>query len=253
MSDLSMAAQHQRSTASGIGLEVAKALLARDDPLWQVYILGSNEERGKQAVAHHVPRAIFLHADVRNYTKLANAFHVVYEATKRIDFVFANAGILESCDFLSSLNSREDGVKAHPPKQPDLAVVDVNLSGVINTCYLALYYFRLYRQPDGENKTNLGDGDSFTDVPCDLFIPLEQVVETTLLLLDRSDIVDSRGSQVSASDLWNRTVEISGRNQVYFQERLEPSDGVMERMLTETFLRIKDPILQADTPSHVQE
>lgn len=97
---------------------------------------------------------MFLRVDVRNYSDLASAFHAVYKTKGRIDFVFANAGVLESCDILAPLGPSNDHVNISPP-EPNLAVLDVNLVGVVYTCYLAMHYFSLSGQEDSENKMDL--------------------------------------------------------------------------------------------------
>lgn len=87
-------------------------------------------------------------------------------------------------------------------------------------------------------KTDLGGGEQFTDIAPELFVQTEQIVQLAQLILDGKDIVDSRGARVSGTDLWNRAVEVSRENNFYFREGPEPSDQIMERMITETFLRI---------------
>lgn len=124
------------NTASGIGHAVAIALSQRPD--WQVYILGSNEERGHKAVEGQSD--IYFHkANVSQYQELASAFHEIHGEHGRLDFVFANAAAIESCNILQA-----EGADANtPPPEPDLTIIDVNVKGVIYTSYLATHYFRL--------------------------------------------------------------------------------------------------------------
>ena len=115
---------------------MAIALSQRPD--WQVYILGSNEERGRKAVEGQSD--IYFHkANVSQYQELASAFHEIHGKHGRLDFVFANAAATENCNILQA-----EGADANtPPPEPNLTVVDVNVKGVIYTSYLATHYFRL--------------------------------------------------------------------------------------------------------------
>lgn len=87
--------------ASGIGLAVGEALIARGK--WLVYLLGKDEARG-EAAADKLS-AKFIQVDVTDYTSLANAFSVVFKAHKKINFVFANAGIGTYEEIAKSLGS----------------------------------------------------------------------------------------------------------------------------------------------------
>ncbi|KAJ5617872.1 Glucose/ribitol dehydrogenase [Penicillium hordei] len=117
---------------SGIGLAVANDLIQTGS--WQVNIIGSNKERGQDAAAS-LPNATFYQADVRNYQQLAGVFDQIFNATGRIDFVFANAGRAEYTDFFAK---SEAGI----PPEPSSEIVDINLNGVLYTSYLAMHYFR---------------------------------------------------------------------------------------------------------------
>jgi NAD(P)-dependent dehydrogenase (short-subunit alcohol dehydrogenase family) len=112
---------------------VGRALAARRD--WQVYLLGTNRQRGCEVI-EGIPCATFLEADVSNYDELARVFHKIYKDNGRLDFVFANAGVLETHDICARYT--EDEV----PPEPNLKTIDVNFKGVVYTTYLALHYFR---------------------------------------------------------------------------------------------------------------
>ncbi|KAK4505171.1 hypothetical protein PRZ48_003134 [Zasmidium cellare] len=126
--------------ASGIGLEVVKALAGRPD--WNVHVLDISDREVTSASA----RITTHKADVTNYEQLANVFHKIFKTSNsRIDFVFANAGIIESQDFYKKQ-------KTSPPPPPDLRSIDVDLKGLVQTCYLAQHYFR--------QSTHKGEGAS---------------------------------------------------------------------------------------------
>ncbi|KAL3463503.1 hypothetical protein BJX64DRAFT_256841 [Aspergillus heterothallicus] len=126
--------------ASGMGLGVATALSALPD--WEVHILDINSERGSNA-ASTLSRTTFHYADVTKYNTLAEAFQGTFDTHSRLDFVFANAGMIERFNFYdpcAAANSREGG-PVTPPPEPDLLSVDADLKGVILTTYLAQHYF----------------------------------------------------------------------------------------------------------------
>lgn len=90
--------------------------------------------------------------DVTSWSSLYQAFKATTESFgPRIDYVFANAGISQmrqlreanSSHFATNSTSVDD--LADSP--PDLTVINVNLTGVLYTVYLALAYFRR-QEPD---------------------------------------------------------------------------------------------------------
>ncbi|KAL4880656.1 hypothetical protein BJY04DRAFT_219126 [Aspergillus karnatakaensis] len=125
--------------ASGMGLAVAKALSAL--PNWDIHILDINTSRG-QKEASTLPNTTFHHADVTKYSTLAEAFQKCYSTHKKLDFVFANAGMIERFNFYDSCPMRtgtDDPVA--PPPEPDLLSIDTDLKGIVLTTYLAQHYF----------------------------------------------------------------------------------------------------------------
>ncbi|KAJ5791721.1 uncharacterized protein N7518_008732 [Penicillium psychrosexuale] len=121
---------------SGIGLAVSKDLSQTGS--WQVNIIGTNQERGQEVTASLL-NVTFYQADVRNYQQLAAVFDQIFNATGRIDFVFANAGRADYTDFFAK---SETGI----PPEPSSELVDVNVNGALYTSYLAMHYFR--RSPE---------------------------------------------------------------------------------------------------------
>ncbi|KAJ5176539.1 uncharacterized protein N7482_002416 [Penicillium canariense] len=124
--------------ASGMGLAVATVLAARPD--WEVHILDINTERGEQT-AQSLPRTTFHRADVTQYSSLSEGFQKSFQANHSLDFVFANAGIIERFNFYAAHPGASSG-GASPPPEPDLLSIDADLKGVILTTYLAQHYFR---------------------------------------------------------------------------------------------------------------
>jgi len=104
-----------------------------------VYILDANAAAGESA-ASSIENVSFLSVDLTVYPSLAQTFQTIFESEKRIDFVFANAGIGEKGTFYKTY----DTGSAPPPEPPELhKIIDILVNGVINTAYLARHYFRL--------------------------------------------------------------------------------------------------------------
>lgn len=117
--------------ASGIGLAVAKALASRGD--WTIHILDKNEPKDSTVGSFH-------QVDVTDYNTLATAFASAFSTHKRLDFVFANAGIA-----LEPPTGQQNGASSTegPPPAPGTSILDINLRSVIYTTHLAQHYFKL--------------------------------------------------------------------------------------------------------------
>ncbi|KAI1267177.1 hypothetical protein F5Y18DRAFT_444137 [Xylariaceae sp. FL1019] len=131
---------------SGIGLATAEALALKG---WAVHICDIDKKSG-DAISRGNPSITYHEADVSSWRSLSSAFDTVFKAEGQIDFVFANAGILEKGDFYntSTLQSDEDNVGTKsPPSLPitlpfDESSLDTNLRGTLRTVFLAHHYFR---------------------------------------------------------------------------------------------------------------
>jgi NAD(P)-dependent dehydrogenase (short-subunit alcohol dehydrogenase family) len=123
--------------ASGIGLAVAEALAARGD--WIIHTLDKNKTGDSNKL-----KASFHQVDVTDYNSLASAFSAVFSNHKRLDFVFANAGVA-----LEPAIATENGLETNdkPPPAPGTLILDINLRSVIYTTYLASHYFKLCAPP----------------------------------------------------------------------------------------------------------
>ncbi|KAJ5933464.1 hypothetical protein N7454_005793 [Penicillium verhagenii] len=126
--------------ASGMGLAVTKVLSGRED--WVVKIVDINETAGTK-VAQELPRVNFHKADVTKYDELCDAFQKSFLDLNRLDFVFANAGVVERTNFYAPQPPTESIV---PPPEPDLLPINADLKGVVLTTWLAQHYFRLSPQ-----------------------------------------------------------------------------------------------------------
>ncbi|KAI2480123.1 15-hydroxyprostaglandin dehydrogenase [Pyrenophora tritici-repentis] len=122
--------------ASGMGLGVAEALSSHPTVDWDVHLFDLNKEAGQKA-SSELKNAHFHETSVTDYDSLVSAFEVTWNTHQRIDFVFANAGIVERDNFY-----KKHDLDGPPPPPPNQLSVDINLKGVINTAHLALHYFR---------------------------------------------------------------------------------------------------------------
>ena len=122
--------------ASGMGLEAAKKLAASGN--WKLHLLDFNQAAAEAAL-QVVPGATFHQVNVTKYESLAKVFQKIFDSDGQIDFVFANAGIVERHSFYEPAVTKG----SEPPPEPNLATLDINMNGVITTTYLAMHYMRL--------------------------------------------------------------------------------------------------------------
>ncbi|KXJ91720.1 hypothetical protein Micbo1qcDRAFT_203776 [Microdochium bolleyi] len=143
--------------ASGMGLDVARLLAKTQPGVWNLHLFDINETAGAAVAAEisspagHGTAATFHEVDIGRYDTLASAFHAVWAREQRLDFVFANAGLFERPGFWDEHGGadEEDVMSVGPPPEQDWAIVEVNVKGTMNTCYLARHYFRLDGRRDG--------------------------------------------------------------------------------------------------------
>lgn len=125
---------------SGMGLAVGKRLAEEG---WHLVLVDINEHVGVNAVFEiNSKTASFVKADVTKFDDQLAVFEQTFEKHGRIDFVFANAGVAGATGFSARCDH-------WPPKPPSLLVQEVNLTGVVYTCYLAMHYMRRNEVPGG--------------------------------------------------------------------------------------------------------
>ncbi|EXJ78181.1 hypothetical protein A1O3_09342 [Capronia epimyces CBS 606.96] len=136
--------------ASGMGLAVSQSLAARG---WKLAILDRNPTpTGEQTQTTGKSDSIFIEVDVSDFKALGNAFVRAWEHYGRLDFVFANAGIIDRQSFYAVQQSDSAGLP--PPLNMD--VLKVDLDAVISTCYLAQHFFRKNKN---KNTNSAAGGD----------------------------------------------------------------------------------------------
>ncbi|KAF2092628.1 hypothetical protein NA57DRAFT_62338 [Rhizodiscina lignyota] len=129
--------------ASGIGLAVVVRLLESG---WNCTILDFNLQHLEEAKQKLGPQVLFIKCNVANYDEQSRAFVQSWEKWRRLDFVFANAGIGDRIDWLQPAKELPNG----SPEKPDMMVVDICLTGAAYSSYLGLHYFRKYSSPGGK-------------------------------------------------------------------------------------------------------
>ncbi|CAN8103387.1 unnamed protein product [Discula destructiva] len=123
--------------ASGIGLAVVDTLVAQGG--WQVHIVDLNNPREGA-----LPENTYFHrADLRDYASLGAAFKDAFLAGgRRLDFVFANAGIIEQVPLYDGNKSASvsGDEEIELPPRPNYMAVEVNLLGAIDTVHIARHF-----------------------------------------------------------------------------------------------------------------
>ncbi|KAK7746227.1 hypothetical protein SLS62_009443 [Diatrype stigma] len=121
---------------SGIGQAVVQALVARGG--WSVHIIDVKDDIGPLS-----PNTFYHKADTTNYGQLTAAFKETWAAGgKRLDFLFANAGILEKTNWFAKSESPDE-----PPEEPQWDAMEINLKGCMNTVRIGRHY--MAQNPDG--------------------------------------------------------------------------------------------------------
>lgn len=126
--------------ASGMGLAVAQKLSRSG---WVVAVVDLDRSESAEVLKQLGDTAMFIQADVSNYDSQLAAFQEVKKAMGRIDFVFANAGIIGRGDFYDSIEADA------APAKPSMLVQEVCLTGVIYTAYLAMHFMRKNESKEG--------------------------------------------------------------------------------------------------------
>ncbi|KAM0363146.1 hypothetical protein ACHAO7_010341 [Fusarium culmorum] len=132
--------------SSGIGLATVELLVS----LGASVVSGDIQAPQKRIQGSHT----FVKTDVTKWEDLLALFKEAMRIHKRIDHVFANAGIGPRTDYLSTQLDQHGDLL-----EPSSQTLEVNLKGVINTTTLATYYLR--RQPEGGSIVITGSATGF--------------------------------------------------------------------------------------------
>lgn len=135
--------------ASGLGKHLAEALHAQGITL---VIADINEEAGKSTVEElnklREGSAHFFKTDVTEWDSQVSLFRSALRSVKRLDYVFANAGLLEST-FLPHTPSSFSTEGEVEFVAPDMSTINVNTIGALYTSHLAAQVFRTQEVVDG--------------------------------------------------------------------------------------------------------
>lgn len=123
--------------ASGIGLATTKHLLSKG---WKVVMADINDDAGHKLSRELGSESSFFHADVTVYAEQIAMFkHAFIWGGKRLDFFAANAGVDDRQDMhMSGEDLDENG----DPKPLNLVTMDLDLTAVIQGCWIYKHYAR---------------------------------------------------------------------------------------------------------------
>lgn len=178
-------------TADGMGLAIARALVAEPGQAWRIHLVDvkPEEEAGRHAVASLLSsssgttnsQVVYHQADVIDYAQLAAVFRAAFlggdGGQRRLDWVFANAGVFERTKYFTDddeppSKDRGDDNDEPPPPPPDYKALEVNLQGAVNTVHLARHYIsRSTAAGGGEVEGEGGSGSIVVTASCSSFWP----------------------------------------------------------------------------------
>lgn len=130
-----------------MGLAVAQALSSHPNQDWAIHIIDLNADAGQKATTS-LKNAHFHQTNVTDYQSLVSAFESTWSTSGRLDFVYANAGIVERDNFY------EEHALDTPPPPPNQLSIDINFKAVVNTSWLALHYFRKSIAKHGKDESD---------------------------------------------------------------------------------------------------
>jgi 5'-hydroxyaverantin dehydrogenase len=142
--------------AAGIGLACATKL-AEAGAL--VTITDIHQTAG-QAAAHELSSlghsVQFVQCDVTSYAAQVDMYQkAIAFGGGKIDIVIPNAGVVAEKNLFDMVPESAPSLDTPPPPEPGYTGCDINLQGVYNTCYLAMHYFRLPRDPADTYKPSI--------------------------------------------------------------------------------------------------
>ncbi|KAI0042896.1 NAD(P)-binding protein, partial [Auriscalpium vulgare] len=129
-------------------------------------VIGDLNADGAEAVVTQIKQAggdgASLGVDVLNWDQLVDLFELAIARFGAVDIVVPNAGINESDKVCDGTVVLKDG----RPVQPKLLTLQINLTAVVHTVHLGLYYMKKNRR-DGDWKSvvMIGSMASWTALP----------------------------------------------------------------------------------------
>ncbi|KAI7342655.1 hypothetical protein KC354_g16169 [Hortaea werneckii] len=138
--------------SSGIGLATTSLLLK----LGAAVVIGDINPPPAQQQQQQNDKLSFVKTDVSKWEDLVNLFKHAKHHHRRIDHVFANAGISSRANYLEDHFAPDTGDLL----EPSPTTLDINLRGVINTAYLGMHYMRT-QTPQGGSVVLTASASSF--------------------------------------------------------------------------------------------
>ena len=132
--------------ASGIGLALCKHLLARSYKIFCADILLDGSSIISSLVPPNgTPAPSFIHTDVSSFADQAALFKEAWSFNNSIDFFAANAGI-EDKEIIFQVSEdaygKNNTEESDEPKEMNMKTIDVNLSAVMQSLKLFVFYAR---------------------------------------------------------------------------------------------------------------
>ncbi|KAI1323011.1 hypothetical protein F5Y16DRAFT_415337 [Xylariaceae sp. FL0255] len=225
-------------SASGIGLAVAEVLSAKG---WIVHSLDKNNTKS-EAASKDNSNVIKHTTDVSSWPSISSAFAAAFKKQGRVDFVFANAGVLEKSNFFARHDETEDSSYSdeNESKSPiagvyaqELAPLYSMTKGAILTLARAIAEpmraadgIRTYAICPGIVRTSFVADELWDAYPQELITPMSRVTDTVEMLIRGGRLQDSRGNVAEDGENHGLVVEIFC-NEIFFRDRHHGwSDGL---------------------------
>ncbi|CAK7235762.1 hypothetical protein SCUCBS95973_009377 [Sporothrix curviconia] len=126
--------------ASGIGLATAVAIGSRKAG-WEIHVLDYNA--AASTAVDGIAGGVFHQVDVTDYAALGVVFRDIYRRHKRLDYVYANAGVGERADQFYDRTAASASDEPPPLPRGTQKLIDICMTAATTTAYLAQHYFRL--------------------------------------------------------------------------------------------------------------
>ncbi|CAJ2513959.1 Uu.00g020780.m01.CDS01 [Anthostomella pinea] len=220
----------------GIGFAVSKSLLEDPDGGWEVYILYHSSP---YKVSQALPRAHLKQADVTSWQSLSKAFSDVFEETGRLDFVFANAGVLFTTDFFADMTgntiepidmSPVDYASQFAPVYSATKAGVVHFMRSIAKPLFQTHGVRVHAICPGAVHTTLVSSAVWAAFPIESFISVKDIVAVVRHLMSDQPLIDSAGRRIALESKFGLAVEV-GTTGLYIRDEQKFSDPVAQSSL----------------------
>ncbi|BCS26945.1 putative secondary metabolism biosynthetic enzyme [Aspergillus puulaauensis] len=219
---------------SGIGLETAKRLNATGS--WTLHLLDRNRAAADAAL-HAVPGATFHEVDLTSYDTQAQAFQAMTLIILLLATVIATAYLALHYMRLSPhrgkggvivLTGSIGGLYA-ASFQPIYGAAKASTIHFVRGVASPLYHndrIRICTVCPGNVHTNMLRADEWSAFPPEFFSPVESLAQAVEMVIAGGEMVDCTGRlAVLRGKDWGFTVEVYGRDKLYFRDQVDFADG----------------------------